>query len=285
MPENVLTEDLSDAYNVIVFAEEAHLGSDATIYYCFKAVSDSLMQSVAKTQNSAVTCFIQASQNLDSFYIKTFNQSTEIKLCGHGLLASAHWLKTFASAKQFANYEIDLNRCQFVLSSGELVSLKDDGNIWLKFRPIDHHLCDTPSWLEKVFSVKPLQAATVGADNGYWIFEWHKDNPLSDLTIDFEGLKKLSQRSVIATQVSDKDNFDFNLRYFAPQYGANEDNATGSANRILAAYWAQKKCKILKKQSSKLMKFRALQQSANGAVIYSAIDKANIWIGGQVSFK
>ncbi|MCW8856356.1 MAG: PhzF family phenazine biosynthesis protein, partial [Kangiella sp.] len=68
--------------------------------------------------------------------------------------------------------------------------------------------------------------------------------------------------------------FDYDLRYFAPQHGVNEDKATGSANRVLASYW---------KSKLNRSKFKARQLSAKGAVIEVECESDLVWISGKVT--
>ncbi len=62
-------------------------------------------------------------------------------------------------------------------------------------------------------------------------------------------------------------------RYFAPQFGVPEDSATGSAMRVLAAYWQQRGYGDEQ---------RALQRSAAGGWLLSRVEGERTWIGGHV---
>ena len=51
-------------------------------------------------------------------------------------------------------------------------------------------------------------------------------------------ISRLGTRGAIVTAKGDKA--DFVSRYFAPQYGIDEDPVTGSAHTTLTPYWAER---------------------------------------------
>ena len=81
------------------------------------------------------------------------------------------------------------------------------------------------------------------------VFE-NEDDILS-IDPDFESLKKLGLRGVIATAPG--RNVDFVSRFFAPKFGINEDPVTGSAHCELTPFWANKlgKNRLFARQLSK----------------------------------
>ena len=87
----------------------------------------------------------------------------------------------------------------------------------------------------------------------------------------------LSQRSlIVARRVSAHTSLrgeNIQYRYFAPQHGVPEDIATGSAMRVVAAYWQSRGV------GDNLM---ALQRSADGGWLQSRIKDGRTWIGGRV---
>ena len=74
----------------------------------------------------------------------------------------------------------------------------------------------------------------------YLIEEFNKavdeKEDLKSLHVDFKALSKLHKNAVIALSIknTDKKNAIAHFRYFAPQFGVNEDSATGSAVSVIA---------------------------------------------------
>ena len=60
------------------------------------------------------------------------------------------------------------------------------------------------------------------------------------------------------------------MRYFAPQYGVEEDIATGSAMRVLAQYW-----------SSRFKQLTVYQCSPQGGLLLSRHTATHVEVGGR----
>src|SRR5690606_39803560 len=63
---------------------------------------------------------------------------------------------------------------------------------------------------------------------------------LNNLSPDFERLKRShnSINGVVVTAISNKNNYDFESRYFWPWSGTNEDPVTGGTHTYLTKYWS-----------------------------------------------
>jgi len=186
-----------------------------------------------------------------------------INLCGHGLLCSGvAWLRS-----QTAVSQLRMNGLPVAFHT-------EDDMAWVGLPRIDCEACSTPSWVRDFFPELPWRAAIAGGDNGYLILEWPAGFDLTTLPVPGYGLRRRTQRSVIATAV-DHDNpaFDVQLRYFAPQHGVPEDTATGSAMRVLATYWMNRELND---------GLHAYQCSAFGGELRSRIRGELTWVGGRV---
>jgi predicted PhzF superfamily epimerase YddE/YHI9 len=76
----------------------------------------------------------------------------------------------------------------------------------------------------------------------------------------------------MVTSTSDKAEFDFVSRFFAPSAGIDEDPVTGSAHCCLAPYWQKRLGKD---------EFRAFQASARGGILRVRVDGDRVLIAGQ----
>lgn len=214
--------------------------------------------------------------------IKTacFSAHSKIQLCGHGTLAAN------------AAYQLHADNGEpSIFNPASSNSYQSDGQLhWLKLAGIEVSETAVPEWAAAAFSNTPTRAAIAGDTRDYLIFEWPSETQnLATISADFNTIKTHTQRAVIATQwlATNKPSnqclphYDFAQRYFAPQYGSNEDSATGSAHRVLASYWHNR---------TGQKRFTAWQCSAAGGILHSHLytdlhnGNANnsIWIGGQV---
>ncbi len=247
-------------------------GSCADVYLLSKPLNDSQMQQVAAESPANATVFHLINKVSEDTLCNTriFNQTHEIQVCGHGLLALLNILKM----KQLltAGYQLELPSMR--------VDFKISNQVWLGFAPVSiangvanrAELDSKYPWLKNVFNEIPNKVTAVGDSNGYLIAEWPATKDLKGLDVNVKQLKDNSSRALIATQKGDGHS-NFNLRYFAPQHGVDEDPATGSAVRVLTSYWHPK----LRKSS-----YKALQLSNQGGLIFSKAAENKIWISGNL---
>ncbi len=228
----------------------------------------------------SAVCFIDKPiENSVHPSIECFSAYAKIITCGHGLLAANAILnQQRQKGGQAGHYRYAKNRH------------------WIKMTKSEVNESTVPDWADKVFSIAPSYAAYTGnidsaadkTSDGYWIFEWQSQTSyslakqhyhLQQLSVNHAVLKQHTQRAAIATQwlESNKYNLQFLQRYFAPQYGVNEDGATGSAHRVLASYWANKQL-----GAESFARFSAYQCSTAGGVLHSELIDDAIWLGGKV---
>jgi predicted PhzF superfamily epimerase YddE/YHI9 len=186
-----------------------------------------------------------------------------IRLCGHGLLcAGAAWLRHDGGVS-----ELEMNGLRVAFS------VEDDW-AWIGLPHLSCEACGVPRWVREFFPDAPWRAARAGDESGYLILEWPAGFDLGSLAVPDYGLRRRTQRAIIATAVDRADpGFDVQLRYFAPQHGVPEDTATGSAMRALATYWVNRELAD---------GLRAFQCSPYGGELRSRIRGDYTWVGGRV---
>jgi predicted PhzF superfamily epimerase YddE/YHI9 len=152
-----------------------------------------------------------------------------------------------------------------------------EGIHWIAFPTIDTREIAIPDWSELLLGERPINAAQAGPVNGYLLLEMPGNCDIASLPAPGDTLTSLSQRALIVTSgVSAETSLcgeTVQYRYFAPQHGVPEDTATGSAMRVVAAYWQDRGADN---------ELRALQRSANGGWLQSRIRDDRTWIGGRV---
>jgi predicted PhzF superfamily epimerase YddE/YHI9 len=262
-----------------VFGGGLWLGNEAQVYRLGREPTDAAMRRVAQETGAPATCFAWRLFEHD-FAVRCYSPWGPIRCCGHGLLATAHVLH------QYVDVPCAELRLHLAGESAPLTALREasgDARIWLDMPRTSCRSTAVPGWAARAFSCPPMAAAVAGDDSGYWVFEFDPAVDLARLAPDLAEIAKQTQRAVIVTQKTlPPGEFDFLLRYFAPQYGVNEDAVTGSANRVLADYWHGR---------TGQRQFRALQCSPSGGVVESRLtggtsaadESSGVAISGRVT--
>ena len=79
-----------DLWLVDAFTDAPFAGNPAGVCLLPGVQPDAWMQSVAREMNQAETAFLV--KRKDGFNLRWFTPTTEVDLCGHATLASAHFL-------------------------------------------------------------------------------------------------------------------------------------------------------------------------------------------------
>ena len=250
-------------------------GSSALIVIYKNGLTSKTMQYIASQSNHPATVFLNQNEITKRHCkIRWFNQTSEIKRCGHGTLAAANFLikyfgycpEAFTSmSNERFTIRVKKQRAQLLLKSIE---------------PKKRELAKGE--LKSVFSSAIKAAYSTGDKNGYTVVlfndefnkefskEFEKDD-LKSIRIDFKALCALHKNAVIALSIKNKDkkNAIAHFRYFAPQFGVNEDSATGSAVSVIAP---------LLFRLHGLNKAKLIQQSNNGALLSYELNNAKVVI-------
>ena len=103
---------------------------------------------------------------------------------------------------------------------------------------------DFPAWPPQEKSVDPRVLAALGAApvesfvaRGRNLAVYDRAEDVAALRPDFAAMRRVEGANAIATAPG-RDGVDFVSRYFAPNYGVDEDSVTGSAHCVLTPYWA-----------------------------------------------
>jgi len=126
--------------------------------------------------------------------------------------------------------------------------------------------CEIPQLIIDAFGKTPL----VVLKSVDYIVVYENGTDLTSLTPNLELLKKLDLRGVCVTTTH--DNYDFVCRFFAPNYGINEDSVTGSAYTQLTPYWAKRLDKNL---------FISKQLSSRGGELKCELNDERVYILGK----
>ena len=216
------------------------------------------MQDIACEMNLAETAFLLPMN--DGYSLRWFTPNSEIDLCGHATLASAHILleKGYTSEDQEVN---------FYTKSGLLTAKSQDGWIQLNFPATPEKEDEAPLELIEALNIEPLY---VGKNIFDYIVEVGTEEIVRNIKPDFTKLLKVDMRGVIVTARSKK--FDFVSRFFAPEIGVFEDPVTGSSHCCLGPYWRDRLGKD---------EFIAYQSSSRGGVLRVQVVGDRVCISGK----
>ncbi|AFZ34198.1 phenazine biosynthesis protein PhzF family [Stanieria cyanosphaera PCC 7437] len=247
---------------VDAFTVEPFHGNPAAVCVLTQSQSAQWMQSVAQEMNLSETAFL--TPQADGYHLRWFTPTTEVPLCGHATLASAHvlWTEGHLSEDKPA---------RFHTKSGLLVAQRQAEWIELDFPANFSEVITTPPELEQALGV--LVKTTLHNSLAYLV-EVEAANVVRQLEPNFSLLKTLPVDGVIVTSKAEKDSeYDFISRFFAPGLGIDEDPVTGAAHCCLAPFWR----KHLQKDE-----FIAYQASSRGGVVkvrYAGDER--VYLSGQ----
>jgi PhzF family phenazine biosynthesis protein len=212
------------------FTDEPFRGNPAAVCLLDRERDDEWMQSLAAEMNLSETAYVLARG--DHFELRWFTPTTEVELCGHATLASAHAL--WETQRQPDDRPVTFH----TRWKGTLAATRHADAITMDFPAAPSVACDTPAGLADALGANIVAAAV---NDLHHIVEVETEAKVRALTPDFRALSEVDVEGVAVTaRSSDPDAFDFVSRYFAPRYGVDEDPVTGSAHTSLGPYWGER---------------------------------------------
>ncbi|MET7694233.1 PhzF family phenazine biosynthesis protein [Streptomyces sp. NPDC005483] len=222
---------------VDAFADRPFTGNPAGVLLLDDAFpDDERLQNIALEVNHAETAFahrLPAGGEAD-WALRWFTPATEVDMCGHATLATAHVL--FSTG-------IHRDPVRFATRSGVLVATPgEDGSITLDFPTAPLTRVALPEGVGQALGAEPLTAFDTGPNLGDLLLELADEKTVHALRPDLKALAAYSERGIIATaRVENPDlGYDFVSRCFFPNVGIDEDPVTGSAHTALAPYWSER---------------------------------------------
>jgi PhzF family phenazine biosynthesis protein len=218
---------------VDAFTDKPFGGNPAAVCLLESRRDERWMQNVAREMNLSETAFL--SPNGDGYDLRWFTPTTEVDLCGHATLASAHAL--WESGRLASD-----SPARFQTKSGLLTCQRRGAWIEMDFPSTPPKDSSPPAGLLEALK---LQARNTARSRFDWLVEVASEAEVRAAAPDFGLLKKVEARGVIVTSRavpgrSEGKAFDFVSRFFAPAAGVDEDPVTGSAHCCLAPYWRQR---------------------------------------------
>ncbi|MET9442229.1 PhzF family phenazine biosynthesis protein [Streptomyces sp. NPDC006610] len=221
---------------VDAFTDRPFAGNPAGVLLLDAFPDDGWLQRVAMEVNHAETAFAHPLPEGDEadWALRWFTPATEVALCGHATLATAHVLHTTGA---------HTGPVRFATRSGVLTATPDaDGMITLDFPTAPLTAVDIPDGVAEALGAQPLAALDTGPNVGDLLIELADEKTVHALRPDHRALGAHSARGVIATaRAEDRARgYDYVSRCFFPNVGIDEDPVTGSAHTALAPYWSER---------------------------------------------
>jgi PhzF family phenazine biosynthesis protein len=253
-------------FQVDSFTDEPFKGNPAGVCLLDRERPDSWLQSVAMEMNLSETAFLLESDT--SFNLRWFTPKTEVSLCGHGTLASAHvlWEEGIVDGEAPAVFDTQ---------SGRLICKLASQWIQMEFPARSVEPTAIPSGLVESLGLEGREVQVSkyeGSGESLYLVEVGSAKMLQSLAPDFARLTDEVRSPVAVTSGSESADFDFESRFFAPTLGIEEDPVTGSAHCYLAPYWSER------------LKRRALtgyQRSNRGGVVKCELRGGGVVIAGK----
>jgi len=245
------------------FTDTPFRGNPAAVCVLPGPRDEAWMQDVAREMNLSETAFLQRAAGIDEYALRWFTPSTEVDLCGHATLASAHALWEHG----YADPERPL---RFHTRSGVLTAERRGEWIELDFPATPVEACPVPAELEAALGVERVRS--VGRSRFDLLVELESAEAVRTLAPDLTRLARIPVRGVIVTSRADSDAHDFVSRFFAPRVGVPEDPVTGSAHCTLAPFWAERLGRT---------ELVGHQASSRGGVVRVRHGGERVYLGGQ----
>ncbi|MEM9531688.1 MAG: PhzF family phenazine biosynthesis protein [Pseudomonadota bacterium] len=210
-------------FQVDAFADRPFTGNPAAVCPLESWLDDELLQAIAEENNLSETAFFVPTEN--GYKLRWFTPRSEVDLCGHATLASAHVL--------FEELNYSGSVINFETRSGSLKVEKRGAQLQMDFPARPPSPCEAPDLLVEGLGVTPAQM--LAADD--YVVVLADEDAVRSVVPNFSLLSDISLRGAIITATGSGD-IDFVSRFFAPALGVPEDPVTGSAHCELAPYWA-----------------------------------------------
>ncbi len=248
-------------FQVDAFTTEPFRGNPAGVCFPGKEMPREWMQNFAAEMNLSETAFIW--KDSGNWNIRYFTPSSEIPLCGHATLSSAHIMFTTGMAGR--NETII-----FSSLAGKLEIRLADEWIIMNFPLYELVQNEIPEELARYIGATPEEFHRTA--HGWAFVLLGSEEEVRSLKPDFASLKNSPWGDLIVTAPSSDPRFDFTVRCFAPAVGIDEDPVTGSAHCALAAFWNKKTGK---------KEFMSHQVSARGGILKVSLRGDRVEIAGQ----
>ncbi len=225
-------------FQIDAFAEQVFEGNPAAVIPLETVtgrewLDDQTLQQIAMENNLSETAFLlpleKTSAEQCDFHLRWFTPAVEVRLCGHATFASAHWF--------FTEHQPESRVVRFQTLSGVLTVERHSGGMTMSLGAEMPSVVENKPEYLSALGLQPEQVEFVGAGIEYLQVVVANEALVHSLQPDMSALKAVEFGGVIVTARAFNQPYDFVGRFFAPQFGVDEDPVTGSAFAVMAPYW------------------------------------------------
>jgi PhzF family phenazine biosynthesis protein len=252
--------------HVDAFTDRRFSGNPAAVCVLTEPAEDRWMQDVAAEMNLSETAFARRLDGGSTFNLRWFTPNSEVDLCGHATLATAHVL--------WEDGHLPTDRpARFETRSGLLTARPGQDGIELDFpcEPIAAEVA-APDELATLRAAIPAPIRFAGRNRLDLLVELATEDEVRGLRPDIRRLEQLPVRGIIVTSRAAGRDYDFVSRFFAPRVGVDEDPVCGSAHCCLGPYWREQLGRS---------ELTARQVSRRGGVVKVRVEAGRVALTGR----
>jgi PhzF family phenazine biosynthesis protein len=250
---------------VDAFSDAPFGGNPAGVCLLGQPLDEERMQSIAFELGIAETAFLVPEDGPTTFGLRWFSPATEIDLCGHATLASAHALRQWGTVD-------GTTPLTFHTKSGPLHASFDDDRVVLDFPADPIAATPLPECLQTQW---PGSVVHSGRTSFFTFVVLASAEAVRAYEPDLDAIAATGDKALLLTAAADPASVaDYVLRVFGPNVGVPEDPATGSAQCSAGPYWAE----ALGRGD-----LVAQQLSGRGATLYVRPEGDRVRIGGHAT--
>jgi len=258
-----------ETYIVDSFTNEPFKGNPAGVCLTSGDLTENEMLQIAQELGLSETAFVGVKNTQQEYPIRYFSPVMEIPLCGHATLAAS---KVIFEKHGQSNVTFKNIQGLTLPVSNEL-----DG-ITMEFPVYSTSPQEAPFELLEALGLNKVVNSEFNSETNILLLEIKSSSELELLKPDFDNLVKShnSINGVLVTAKSERDDYDFESRYFWPWSGTNEDPVTGGTHTFLTKYWSKRLNK------TKMMSFQCSQRTGFMEVELLNSEKMNIKSEAQI---
>ena len=253
-------------YQVDAFVSDQYRGNTAGVCLLKSPLQEGQMQAIAAEMGFAETAYLVPEEGDKRWNIRWFTPTVEVDLCGHATL-TAGWVLAEIAGEEGA--------LTFSSRSGDLTVTVDGDYLTLDFPAQSVESAELPDEILKALDLEgEVKGYRAQVKAGNWIAEVATEGEVLAIEPDMDLLRKVVEGGLIVSAPG--EHCDFVSRFFAPNYGVDEDDVTGSAHCSLAPFWAEK---LGKKE------LLAHQLSERGGEIHCTVQGERVLLKGQAKLR
>jgi predicted PhzF superfamily epimerase YddE/YHI9 len=243
---------------VDAFTDTPFSGNPAAVCVLARPTTEAWMRAVAAEMNLSETAFLVPRDDGDHD-LRWFTPTSEVDLCGHATLASAHVL---GGARRFHT------------RSGVLACAPGEGGAIVLDLPAAQvtPVADPPDWAAAL-GLAPGSIVGVWANDAGWVLaEAASAADVRGLVPDLSAIGALGGYVLVVASPGDRPGLDSLCRMFAPNVGIPEDPVTGAAHCVIAPWLAGRTGRT---------EFQGEQASARGGRVGMRLDGDRVFLTGR----